>query len=1199
MGPVDLQPGLVVSFGPRVSLDHAAVLLDFKGRPDAAGVSIRLADEQLAGAVAAHNLVQGRGLAYIADEVGTGKTLVAAGVLALLRHREPGMRALVIAPRANLQDKWQKELISFAQYNVRYPDLRVRGLGPEPVRPPRVVPNLGGMIAAWEDEPDCDVIARLSSFSLGHRQQTLAEQRAYVNTWRSRLGARGSRTVNRLLNEAVPGKDGRAVKQTIAACVNRLLPSIGLLVVDESHNLKGGIERGAPRNRVLWTLLGHNPAFVGVLPGYGPRVDRVLLLSATPMEDDTEQLQEQLKVLGVDDRVPELESEDEATRRRALNLFLFRRLTRIQVGEESLTRNRYRQEWLLGGTVDADTPLALDDARGRLTFAVVQKKVADALNGGGDGRNFQIGMLTSFESLASSAVLSPKTPSVKKGAKSAAEVISAFDGAEQIRLATEAERLGIDDVGIRALVASHEKVFGRPPAHPKMDAVVDRLVDGARRGRKALVFTRRIASVDELIQRVNDRLDFDLGERLGAELPGLESQVTRLLGQYRDYRTDPQVAALGATLASPDLADDEELPADDTAETDDELTPAATDTLHGGSSLFRWLFVKRPSRGLLTGWWLRQRLEQRSGAYTTVLQDNYVAAVLSCEPSEVLERLGQEVGDCGDVAAQVNALAQGYLGTMAEPPTLVRFRAAQLGGLRLLDERGKDEIQRRAAIALGVVARGVASSGRQRAKVVPVAERLAEDTLASRLRSDPDLCGDLWHSALASDWSSEDEFQRREWRWRMLAAATRLDYPALDLWLCEVRRHGRLDVAQHQPDGSRLAVDFLSVLRRQRDDPPERWTSFAALHALAANADLILQVNGIQTSSDASPAWLGNRLPAVGMWGQINATAVRQFRTPTYPLVLVSTDLLQEGEDLHTFCDEVHHYGIAWMPSSLEQRTGRVDRVNSLTERRLSGGGCKLGADGRPAPSDRLNVLFPFISGTYEQVQVKVVLKRLHDHIRLLHESFGQKVPLRPTINVDEAIVEDIVVSESVANLGQPYPVNPKWLGGAGRFPIVDASTASRVHAAFGRLTGLSRIGGFPVTWLTARGGLHLLGECRLGARVQPLDLRLTSVRGRPAVRITSPVGLVSREQLGAVLSEPVEGPRIGLVRLGPKERRSFSVTVEDLVLVRDHGEMGPVLRPHVASVLNQADELERTILDLDLPLLKFAEDLRDEVDHG
>ncbi len=142
--------------------------------------------------------------------------------------------------------------------------------------------------------------------------------------------------------------------------------------------------------------------FADFLEDLGPRVERVLMLSATPMDDDTDQLLNQLVVLGVADRVPGVQAADEGERLAALHTFLFRRLTKMRVGDQVLTRNRYRQEWRQGGTIDVEQPLPLEDLRDRLTFAVVQKKVAEALNNGGGGAQFQIGMLTSFESLAES-----------------------------------------------------------------------------------------------------------------------------------------------------------------------------------------------------------------------------------------------------------------------------------------------------------------------------------------------------------------------------------------------------------------------------------------------------------------------------------------------------------------------------------------------------------------------------------------------------------------------------------------------------------------------------------------------------------------------------------------------------------------------------------------------------------------------------
>ncbi len=108
----------------------AKELIDFGAR---IGQGAR-ADEQLEGAVALHNILDKTGVAYLADEVGMGKTYVALGALALFRHFNPAFRVLVLAPRRNIQQKWMKELRNFVANNVRYPDLRVKGMDGRPAR---------------------------------------------------------------------------------------------------------------------------------------------------------------------------------------------------------------------------------------------------------------------------------------------------------------------------------------------------------------------------------------------------------------------------------------------------------------------------------------------------------------------------------------------------------------------------------------------------------------------------------------------------------------------------------------------------------------------------------------------------------------------------------------------------------------------------------------------------------------------------------------------------------------------------------------------------------------------------------------------------------------------------------------------------------------------------------------------------------
>ena len=103
-----------------IDVRSASALLDFGTR---IGKGQR-SQEQLEGAVAIHNILANRNVAYLADEVGMGKTYVALGALALFRHYQPNFRALIIAPRENIQNKWMKEMRNFVTHNVRFPDLR-------------------------------------------------------------------------------------------------------------------------------------------------------------------------------------------------------------------------------------------------------------------------------------------------------------------------------------------------------------------------------------------------------------------------------------------------------------------------------------------------------------------------------------------------------------------------------------------------------------------------------------------------------------------------------------------------------------------------------------------------------------------------------------------------------------------------------------------------------------------------------------------------------------------------------------------------------------------------------------------------------------------------------------------------------------------------------------------------------------------
>lgn len=84
------------------------------------------------------------------------------------------------------------------------------------------------------------------------------------------------------------------------------------------------------------------------------------------------------------------------------------------------------------------------------------------------------------------------------------------------------------------------------------------------------------------------------------------------------------------------------------------------------------------------------------------------------------------------------------------------------------------------------------------------------------------------------------------------------------------------------------------------------------------------------------------------------------FNTPFYPEVLVASSVMAEGVDLHLNCRHVIHHDLCWNPSTLEQRTGRVDRIGAKAER-----------VGQP-----IEIFLPYVAETQDEKMYRVVMDR-------------------------------------------------------------------------------------------------------------------------------------------------------------------------------------------------------------------------------
>ncbi|TWH80393.1 helicase-related protein [Sedimentibacter saalensis] len=89
------------------------------------------------------------------------------------------------------------------------------------------------------------------------------------------------------------------------------------------------------------------------------------------------------------------------------------------------------------------------------------------------------------------------------------------------------------------------------------------------------------------------------------------------------------------------------------------------------------------------------------------------------------------------------------------------------------------------------------------------------------------------------------------------------------------------------------------------------------------------------------------------------------FNTPFNPKVLIATSTMSEGIDLQEECKRVIHYDLEWNPASLEQRVGRIDRINSLISKLQVN-------DGR----ETLDVFYPYIKNTIDESIYRTVKDR-------------------------------------------------------------------------------------------------------------------------------------------------------------------------------------------------------------------------------
>ncbi len=229
-------------------------------------------------------------------------------------------------------------------------------------------------------------------------------------------------------------------------------------------------------------------------------------------------------------------------------------------------------------------------------------------------------------------------------------------------------------------------------------------------------------------------------------------------------------------------------------------------------------------------------------------------------------------------------------------------------------------------------------------------------SISNRFDKDEVLDRELnaWLQArLPADFSDDQRTATREVLRRFLRTPTFLAryFPLADRNVVEAFR-----TALRHPDGSGLSlnekVDAFIQFLKDACLPEEREEYLAALRQ-------------IHTGGWGKAGGLAVRQQAVRLAnGETDREERRKlllgFNTPFFPEILIASSVMAEGVDLHRDCRHVIHHDLTWNPSTLEQRTGRVDRIGAKAER----------------VKRSIQVYLPYVAGTQDEKMYRVVCDR-------------------------------------------------------------------------------------------------------------------------------------------------------------------------------------------------------------------------------
>jgi len=936
---------------------------------------------------------------YIGDEVGLGKTYIALGIASLLRLYSDNPESYVdtiLVPKENLQYKWLKEIRNFIRHNYKVKDNIVKTVLRNPVG--RLNDNTikSGLSVFVKDAPKY-VIYRNSSFSIASDNNE--ENNGY---WIQRLAEKLPDKQKELfvrISKQFKNND-TIIKRAFAYLLNQDLPEIDLLIVDEAHNFKHGIGQNVSiRNQTVSRILGANQSddelfekFPELKESIKPKVKKLILLSATPINSNLLEIKNQLDCFLSQHRFSQLENDENAESKinEALNEFMIRGVMTIKVNNKPYSRNGYRHEHRLGNVDMSDTavPQRLKDNETSLFLCLMQYKTIKELKLK-CGNQFEMGMLAGFESFQKSS-----------------------SNYEDETLFNRKDNEAKDDQIVKEIVDSYNRNFKTYPPHPKQESLVEELFQLIIKREKALVFVRRIASVRELERKLFKKYSDYLIDKIKTVTKG--SKIYAIKQLLQSYEMEFKREGIETTL---DLIAERikyELKFEFRSKFDIEdsidqiISKDLREIYYSLINNSEIEYFKNEVNSHVGYKNIKKELKETA---TSLIIQKWNDVLILEDEEENDENTLTEKSDEEEKAPYFfqrffynegkNFKARSYKKDWYEMNLLLfndKFNLFELDEQLLSKQysffddvvdikrfQGLNEIATQAIKSKKNSKADIQSEFYSNTFITELLLDLCDEEFSEWVNSHKHLIQDKYYTRFLDEIETLSEiiksiFRQGSGQIPAFVAETKTakNEDARKDFIMEMKSLllGEFDFVLDEIKD--VLKDYEKIVERNFDD-----------------------INKIRYN-------LIQQLPIAGISGKhkknVRKTAI-QFRMPGYPYVLITTDILKEGEDLHSYCKNIYHYGIAWNPSDMEQRTGRVDRIDSMAYRLLK----KAESEGSESIPflNKLQVFYPYLIDTLEVNQMIRLFKGMDKFIDIFYNDLSVNIKKESKANVDD-IVEDI-----------------------------------------------------------------------------------------------------------------------------------------------------------------------------------------------